>query len=206
MYMMGQRQDIGQDIGRAHGGQSRPDREGQDEQARADAQQGPLSPHQVAEFHAVAAAMQAILDGASADSVAQQLPPAQRAALEHLYTARNARDAETGGYVSAVARKSRLNQALRCLQPVLARARRPDFRGSQPIYEGLAARISGVRKEIGSAIQAQIMPMGRKKVDAETDPDPGDEATGDGAGDDNGAGAEGNPETRNARPNGAHEA
>lgn len=159
---------------RYQGERSREERDEQAAQqspAQGDAQAERLSQHKVAEFHSVAVAMQAILDGASVDSIAQAMTPAQRAALEHLYTARNARDAETGGYVSAAARKNKLDQALRCLQPVLALARRPDFRGGQPIFQTLAAQISGVRKEIGSAIQAQLLPMGRpaKKVEESED-------------------------------------
>ena len=172
--MMGQRQNID----KAQQGQAL---EHLDEQGSSEAYEGPLAPQKVAEFHTVTSAMQAILAGTPVDAVVRDLPPAQQAALESLYTANAARDTETGLFVSGLARKQMLEQALAHLQPILAMGLRPDFRNGRPIYADLAARVGGVRKEISSAIRAQIMSRKRKKraVDAAQD-GAGDDERGDG--------------------------
>lgn len=167
--MMGQRQNID----KAQAGQAQ---EQLDEQDSSEAYEGPLAPQKVAEFHAVTSAMQAIFAGMPVETVARNLPPEQQAALESLYTAKAARDPETGLFVSGLERKQDLEQALMCLQPILALGLRPDFRAARPIYADLVARVGGVRKEISSAIRAQIMGRKRRKKVV-------DEAQ-DGAGDD----------------------
>jgi hypothetical protein len=158
---------------------------------QTDMNEGVISPREVSEFHAVAAAIQAVLEEANVGRMSQELTPAlhvvvgnnkleralaqlaptQRKAVEQLFTAATAHDADRGTYVSALERSSLLNQALAYLQPLLALALRPDFRDSRGVYQDLVAQLNDVRADIMSGILSQVMQRPRKSLDVEVTED-----------------------------------
>jgi hypothetical protein len=145
------------------------------DERQSDMNEGAVSPREVSEFQAVTAAIKAVLEEAEVGRMSQeltpgrhavvgnskveralaQLAPAQREAVQKLFTAATAHDAGRGTYVSALERSTLLNQALMYLQPLLALAMRPDFRGGRSIYHELVGQLNEVRKDILSGILAQ---------------------------------------------------
>lgn len=164
------------------------------EQRPVDHHEGPLSAREMAGFQAVAAAMTAVLEEAEVDRASEQLTPAlravidkaevehaiqalapdQRVALELLYTAATAHDADRGTYVSALERSTMLNQALMALQPVLALGLRPDFREGRSVYQELVGLVNEVRSDITTGIWSQMMPRRKKQAAPVKDEDEDD--------------------------------
>ena len=158
---------------------------------QTDMNEGAISPREVSEYQAVTAAILAVLEEANVGRMSQELTPAlhvvvgnnklehalallsptQRKAVEQLFTAATAHDADRGTYVSALERSSLLNQALAYLQPLLAMALRPDFRDGRAVYQDLVAQLNGVRSDIMSGILSQIMQRPRKSLDVEVTED-----------------------------------
>ncbi|WP_428267226.1 hypothetical protein [Haliangium sp.] len=171
-------------------------RRGQDleelsEQRPVDAYEGPLSEVEIEEFRAVCAAMRTVLDEARVDRIGERLTPgwrmvsdetrlghaesrlapSRRMALEKLFTAASARDADRNTFVSGMERKAMLEQALMELQPVLALALRPDFGEGREQYRGLVSAIKDVRKDIATASAVQLVPPQRRRVEVSLDED-----------------------------------
>jgi hypothetical protein len=162
---------------------------------QGDMYEGVISPREVSEFEAVAAALKAVLEEAEVGRMSQEmtparhtvvgnskvesalalLSPAQREAVEKLLTAATAHDADRGTYVSALERNTLLNQALMHLQPLLALALRPDYRDGRSVYQGLVAQISDVRKDIMSGILSQGMEHRESTLEVDITQDAGDE-------------------------------
>lgn len=142
---------------------------------QSDMNEAAVSPREVSEFQAVTAAIKAVLEEAEVERMSHeltpglhavvgsskveralaQLAPAQREAVQKLFTAATAHDAGRNTYVSALERNTLLNQALMHLQPLLALALRPDFLGGRSVYHELVGQLNDVRRDILSGILAQ---------------------------------------------------
>jgi hypothetical protein len=162
---------------------------------QGDMYEGVISPREVSEFEAVAAAIRAVLEEAEVGRMSQELTPAlhavvgnskvesalallspaQREAVEKLLTAATAHDADRGTYVSALERNTLLNQALMHLQPLLSLALRPDYRDGRAVYQDLVAKINDVRKDIVSGILSQGMEHRESTLEVDITEDAGDE-------------------------------
>lgn len=137
--------------------------------------EGAISPREVSELQVVVEAIRAVLEEAHVVRMSQELTPGlhtvvgnsrlehalrlltpgQRDAVERLFTAATAHDADRGTYVSALERNALFNQALMYLQPVLSLALRPDYRDGRALYQDLVTRMNDVRRDILSGILAQ---------------------------------------------------
>lgn len=162
---------------------------------QGDMYEGVISPREVSEFEAVAAAIKAVLEEAEVGRMSQELTPAlhtvvgnskvehalallspaQREALEMLFTAATAHDADRGTYVSALERNTLLNQALMHLQPLLALALRPEYRDGRAVYQDLVRQINDVRKDIVSGILSQGVEHRDSTLEVDITEDAGDE-------------------------------
>lgn len=162
---------------------------------QGDMYEGVISPREVSEFQAVAAAIKTVLEEAEVGRMSQEmtpglhavignsklehalalLSPAQREAVEKLFTAATAHDADRGTYVSALERNTLLNQALMHLQPLLALALRPDYRDGRGVYQELVAQINDVRKDILSGILSQGTEHVQQSLEVDITEDAGDE-------------------------------
>ncbi len=155
----------------------------------ADADVGPLTAELKGHFFRLAGAIDAAMTGDRVQESPADLSRSELMAIELLYAAKSAREADTGAYISAIERSNKFNQALMVLQPVLALGLRPDFRDGRSVYNQLVKQLNVVKGQITAAIWAQIMP---KKSAPKTSEEPAD-ADGDnpanlGSGDDNASG------------------
>lgn len=157
------------------------DQRRKDDEERAEEEQAAA---QQQHFEVVAQTMRHILDereGRDAiDRLPENLPPREREALEWLHAAMHAENRQVVGHLAGRERNEELNKALAVLQPVLSSGL-IEVDSYKMLYNQVAQKIVGLKKEIRSEIIAETTKFKGPKSEheEEEDEDDGDEESDD---------------------------